>query len=176
MHITTPEETFSISADVFANDLAINTTSAFIAAQEAMTSFRALPLAMPKTFIYTGNILNEGPLPGFLTLGMGKVASAHMIEIGDGLYRDQNIRFFFVDERMPDGSAMLKGAGPQAHADIFLSLADRTAGDVPWQITFVNGKGYVEFPHKVILSEEKVEYPGFPVLSQIIDVASKILK
>jgi hypothetical protein len=172
MHLTSPEESFSISTETFAQDLAINTTSAFAAAHEAMISFRALPFAIPKTFIYTGNILNEGPIPGFLTLGTGKIASAHMVALGDQLYRDQNIRFFFVDERNTDGTPMLTGAGPQAHADIFLSLADRTAGEVPWQITFVAEKGYVEFPHKVILPEDKSLY-SVPVLDKITDTGSK---
>ena len=151
MHLTKPEKTFSISPETFAEDLAINTTSAYAAAYEALISFQFLPSAIPKTFIYTGNILNEGAIPGFLTLGMGKTASAHMIELGDQLYRHQNIRFFFVDERMEDGTPMFIGAGPQEHANIFVSLADRTAGEVPWQITFLAGKGYVEFPHSLLL-------------------------
>lgn len=164
MHLTQPENTFSISLETFVEDLAINTTSAYVAAREAMISFKALPSGSPKTFIYTGNVLNEGPVGGFLTLGMGKIASAHMVELGDQLYREQNIRFFFVDERMEDGTPMFVGAGPQAHADIFLSLADRTAGEVPWQITFLAAKGYVEFPHKVLLPEDMTElYTKFVV-------------
>ncbi|KIW53723.1 hypothetical protein PV05_09269 [Exophiala xenobiotica] len=126
----TRENVFHVTGDV-QEDLAINTTSAYAAAHEAMISFQALPSTVPKTFIYTGNILNEGPIPGSLTLGVGKIASAHMIELGDNLYRSRNIRFFFVDKRMEDGTPMFIGAGPQAHADMFLALADRTAGDVP---------------------------------------------
>ena len=144
----------------------VNTTSAFLAAREALTSFETLPKEIPKTFIYTGNILNEGPIVGFLTLGMGKIASAHMVELGDTLYRDQNIRFFFVDERDEHGVPMFTGASVQGHADIFLSLADRTAGDVPWQITFVTGKGYVKFPHEVILPEDKSRYTRDTLLSK----------
>ncbi len=93
-----------------------------------------------------------------LSLGAGKIASAHMVELGDELYRDQNIRFFWVDERNADGTPMFTDLGGQAHAEIFLSLHDRTAGDVPWQITFVAGKGFVEFPHEVILPEDKSLY------------------
>lgn len=151
MHLTKAEKTFSVSLELFADDLAINTTSAYAAAHEALISFQTLPSSVPKSFIYTGNILNEGPVAGFLTLGVGKIASAHMVELGDQLYRDQNIRFFFVDERMEDGTPMFTGASSQAHADIFLSLAERTAGEVPWQITFLTGKGYVQFPHGVLL-------------------------
>ncbi|KEF53092.1 uncharacterized protein A1O9_11000, partial [Exophiala aquamarina CBS 119918] len=122
---------FSISIQDFSNDLAINTTSAYAAAHKAIISFQALPRSIPKTFIYTGNILNEGPVSGFLTLGTGKIAPAHMVELGDQLYRDQNTRFFFVDERNADGTPMLTGARMQEHADILLSLADRTAAQLP---------------------------------------------
>lgn len=154
MHLTTPEKTFSIDLETFQQDLAINTTSAYAAAIEALSSFKTLPTSVPKSFIYTGNILNEGPIEGFLTLGVGKIASAHMLELGDGLFRKENIRFFFVDERMEDGTPMFTGASPQDHADLFLSLANKTAGDVPWQITFLAGKGHVDFPHKVLLPAE----------------------
>lgn len=81
-----------------------------------------------------------------------------MVELGYRLYRDQNIRFLFVDEGNADGTPMFTGVGMRDHADIFLSLADRTAGELPWQITFVAGEDYVEFPHKVRLPEDKSIY------------------
>ncbi|OQV11299.1 hypothetical protein CLAIMM_15155 [Cladophialophora immunda] len=138
-HPTKPMDTFSVSTEAYEADLAINNTSVF-------------------TFVFTANILNEGPIPGMLTLGTGKIASAHMVELGDQLFKDQNIRFFWVDERNDDGTPMFTGLGGQAHADLFVSLSDRTAGDVPWQVTFVAGKGYVEFPHEVILPADKSKY------------------
>ncbi|KIY00274.1 uncharacterized protein Z520_03959 [Fonsecaea multimorphosa CBS 102226] len=158
MYWTKESSTFDVPTDVFVKDMEVNTTSAFIALKEALASFATLPKEAPKTFIYTGNILNEGPLAGVLTLGMGKCASAHMVELADSRYRDQNTRFFFVDERDEHGVPMFTGASPQGHADMFLSLAHRSAGDVPWQITFVTGKGYVEFPHKVILPTDNSTY------------------
>lgn len=147
-----------MSTEAFADDLAINTISAFVAVREALIGFQALHPTVPKTFIFTGNILNEGPIPGFLSLGVGKIASAHMIALGDQIYREQNIRFFFVDERNADGTPALAEYGFQAHADVFLSLVDRSAGDIPWQVTFVAGKGYVRFPQKLILPEDKSLY------------------
>jgi hypothetical protein len=45
---------------------------------------------------------------------------------------------------------MFEGLGGQAHADMFLSLAERKV-NLPWQVTFVSGKGYVEFDHRLIL-------------------------
>ena len=158
MYWTKESSTFDVPTDVFVKDMEVNTTSAFIALKEALASFETLPKEAPKTFIYTGNILNEGPLAGVLTLGMGKCAAAHMVELADARYRDQNTRFFFVDERDEYGVPMFTGASPQGHADIFLSLAHRSAGDVPWQVTFVTGKGFVEFPHKVILPTDNSTY------------------
>ena len=55
-----------------------------------------------------------------------------------------------MDERHDDGTFMTTDLQGWAHAEFFLSLVERKAGEVPWQATFVGGKGYVEFPHKVI--------------------------
>lgn len=47
---------------------------------------------------------------------------------------------------------MFTGLGGQSHAEFFLSLAERTIKEeIPWQATFVTGKGYTAFPHKLIL-------------------------
>ena len=54
------------------------------------------------------------------------------------------IRFFYADERNPDGR--LKGAqldGPAA-GEFYTELATH-AGDVPWHATFVKGQGYTKF-------------------------------
>ncbi|KAK3717198.1 hypothetical protein LTR37_005907 [Vermiconidia calcicola] len=144
-----PADSFDISTEVFEEQLAVNTTSAFAAAREAISSFKKLD--GPKTFLYTGNMLLEGPFPSLLTLGVGKAASGHFVQMADSLFRDQNIRFHFVDERTEEGKAMFVGLGGQAHADFFVSLAERTTSEeVPWQATFVSGKGYTPFPHELI--------------------------
>lgn len=94
----------------------------------------------------------EGPVPGWLSLGVGKTASAHLIQLADSVYREQEARFYFVDERTPEGKPMFTGLGGQAHAEMYLSLAEREVSeDVPWQVTFVSGKGYVPFPHELVL-------------------------
>ena len=87
---TEPAESLDIPTEVFEENLTINTTSAFVAAREALASFQKL--SGPKTFLYTGNASIEGPLAGFLTLGLGKNASAHFVRLADSLYRDQDIR------------------------------------------------------------------------------------
>jgi NAD(P)-dependent dehydrogenase (short-subunit alcohol dehydrogenase family) len=65
--------------------MAINNTSVLIAMQQSLAGFRELPATATtpstasKTFIFTGNILNLVPLPGVLSFGMGKAATAYAI-------------------------------------------------------------------------------------------------
>ncbi|KAK5166279.1 uncharacterized protein LTR77_008540 [Saxophila tyrrhenica] len=145
---TKPEESFNIPTENFEQQLAINTTSAFVAMREAANSFARLDGS--KTLIFTGTMANEGGVPGWLTLCVGKAAGAYMIDLAENVYREQDARFHCVDERTSEGKPMFEGLGGQAHADVFLDLAERKV-DLPWQVTFVSGKGYVEFPHELIL-------------------------
>lgn len=66
--------------ETFARDLAINTTSVYAAAAQAKEYFSELPAEAARTFIYTGNLLNERVLQPLLDLGVGKSATAHLIE------------------------------------------------------------------------------------------------
>jgi hypothetical protein len=53
-------------------------------------------------------------------------------------------RFFYADERTEDGK--LKGMaldGP-AHAEFYAQLVEHKEA-LPWDVTFVKGKGYVKF-------------------------------
>ncbi len=76
----------------FTRDLTINTTSAFVAAQQAVLSFKELPDSAARTFIYTGNILNETTLAPFLDLGVGKSATAHIIQSAAAAYKDKGYK------------------------------------------------------------------------------------
>lgn len=91
-HFTSAEDVVATSVPDFAQDLAINTTSVYAAIKESLAGFDKLPASTPKAFFYTGNILNEGPRPGLLTLGVGKVASAQIIELADGAYWKKGYR------------------------------------------------------------------------------------
>jgi hypothetical protein len=52
-------------------------------------------------------------------------------------------RFYYVDERKADGTAIFKVNG-EAHGKLFWDLAEAgTQG--PWLQTFVNGVGYKNF-------------------------------
>ena len=95
--LTPPSEEsslFSITADSIASDLNVNTISPYVAAQQAILAWETLPEGTKKTFIYTGNALNNPvlPVPLYLNLGIGKAASAYWIGTADALYSAKGIR------------------------------------------------------------------------------------
>jgi hypothetical protein len=46
--------------------------------------FEALPDELPKSFLFTGNALDEIVIPGLSSLGVGKSATAHLIKAAAG--------------------------------------------------------------------------------------------
>jgi hypothetical protein len=76
----------------FTRDFIVNTTSAFVAAQQAVLAFEQLPESASKTFIYTGNITNVVPLAPVLDLGVGKSATAHIIQSAAAAYKDRGFK------------------------------------------------------------------------------------
>lgn len=141
-----PDSIFSVPAETFASNLNINTTSAYVAAQLAVSGWETLPADSKKTFIYTGNALSVQliPVPAMLTLGVGKSASAFWIGLADTLYSAKGFRFFYADERFGDGKLKGTALDAAAHADFYEQLA-KHEGNVPWHATFVKDKGYVKF-------------------------------
>ena len=77
----------------FTRDLAVNTTSAFVAAQQAVLAFEQLPESASRTFIYTGNCTNVSPIVALMDLGVGKSATAHIIECAAEAYKDKGYKF-----------------------------------------------------------------------------------
>lgn len=63
-----------------------------ISAQQAVLAFRQLPASASKTFIFTGNILNLKTVPGMMTFGMGKTATAHAIEYAATAYKGEGFK------------------------------------------------------------------------------------
>ena len=53
-------------------------------------------------------------------------------------------RFYYADERKPNGSAAFKDIDGKAHGEFYAQLAEAKAQG-PWQQTFVNGVGYKQF-------------------------------
>jgi hypothetical protein len=52
-------------------------------------------------------------------------------------------RFYFADERQPDGGPTIPVNGPAA-GETYVELAEKTEQG-PWNYTFIAGKGYHEF-------------------------------
>lgn len=86
----------SLPLENFVHDLNVNTTGAFVAAQQAVAAFETLPESSARTFIYTGNILNTVTMAPLLDLGMGKSATAHMIELVSAAYRDRGFKYYHL--------------------------------------------------------------------------------
>jgi hypothetical protein len=76
----------------FVRDLNVNTISTFVAAQQAALAFAELPDSASRTFIYTGNILNITTIPPLLDLGVGKSATAHIIQSAASAYKDKGYK------------------------------------------------------------------------------------
>ncbi|CRG91251.1 hypothetical protein PISL3812_08299 [Talaromyces islandicus] len=149
-HLTTPETPFETSLDDFSHDMHVNATSGWISARESVQGFEDLDSEGKLgpdggTFIFTGNMLNDTVCPGFLPFGMGKTAAAHLVKYLALLaYPGKPYKFYWGDERHADGTPMYTGVNGPAHAEHYLSMVkDPKQG--PWQQTFVEGKGYVEF-------------------------------
>jgi hypothetical protein len=90
--------------------------------------------------------------PDILSLGLTKHAAWYMIQNLVAIYKDQGFRFYFVDERTPEGKGMFFISG-QAHADLFLELTERDDQGSPLA-TFVRGVGLQSFP-----SDESASLP-----------------
>ncbi|KAI1347862.1 NAD(P)-binding protein [Xylaria sp. FL0043] len=140
------DSVLSIAASNVAADLNVNTVSPYAAAQQAIAGWETLPEGTKKTFIYTGSILNTVilPVPLMQNLGMGKAATAYWVGLADTLYATKGYRFFYADERHEDGKAKAAQLDGPAHAEFYAKLA-KHEGKVPWNATFVKGKGYVQF-------------------------------
>jgi hypothetical protein len=76
----------------FNRDFNLNNTSAFVAAQQAALGFAQLPDSAARTFIYTGNAANTIIIPPLLDLGVGKSATAHIIQSTAAAYKDRGFK------------------------------------------------------------------------------------
>lgn len=144
----------------FNHDFTIITTSAFMAAQQAVLAFNELPDSASRTFIYTGNCTNVSPIIALWGSGAAKSASAHLIQCAAEAYKDKGFkyvnhllcttcllklcRFYYADERKPDGAPAYGGIDGPAHGVLYTELAEG-ASQGPWQQTFVKGVGYQKF-------------------------------
>ncbi|KAI0490426.1 hypothetical protein F4859DRAFT_520242 [Xylaria cf. heliscus] len=134
----------------FQKRMNVNAISPTIVADEAVKGFLELESQGKlgpngATYLFTGNALNDKPLLGFFSLGIGKTTSAYAVEyLARTAYNDKPFSFYYVDERETDGRPMYKGVNADAHANAFLELAQKP-GQGPWQHTFSKQKGYAAF-------------------------------
>ena len=61
----------------------------YVAVQEAVASFEKLPAETKKAFFYTGNALNTMVWSKMWSAGLGKAATAHLIETGSLAYKEK---------------------------------------------------------------------------------------
>ena len=73
-------------------NFAVNTFSVIEAAREAVAVFEQLPATASRTFIYTGNFLNEVVLLPVVGYGLTKAATAQLIHAASKAYKDRGFR------------------------------------------------------------------------------------
>ncbi|KIW02358.1 uncharacterized protein PV09_06180 [Verruconis gallopava] len=132
-----------IDLDQVQQEWAVNVTSALFSAKYAVRGFKRLPESASKTFIFTGNKLNTFISPAVTTFAMGKTAIAQLIRNASVAYRKQGIKFYYADERRPDGGPVVPVSGSAA-AVAYTKLAEEKEQG-PWDYTFIDGIGYHDF-------------------------------
>lgn len=71
---------------MFTDGMHVNATSVWASARESVQCFEDLSTKAEglgkegATFIFTGNLFNDTVSPGFLPFGMGKSATAHLVQ------------------------------------------------------------------------------------------------
>ena len=128
----------------FAKAMAVNTTSAFVAAKLGLEGFKKLPSSAPKVFIYTGNMESSLIVPEVMVLGSGKNASLYFLETAAYAYGKEGSYFYFADERMSDGTPVMNKIDGDVHAEEYWVLANAKEQRAV-NYTFAKGKGYLKF-------------------------------
>ncbi|KAK9311202.1 hypothetical protein V1524DRAFT_388033 [Lipomyces starkeyi] len=144
LHFAPGDDAFSIPVTAFQEDLNVNVSSLYAAIEETVNGWQNLK-SSSKTFIFTGNMLNvAGAMPALLTLGVGKAAAAHLIDGAVKSYGSQGYKFYYADERNPDGSSVGTSPDAKLHSEIYFQLAEEPE-QRPWDYTFVKFKGFTKF-------------------------------
>ncbi|KAK4935431.1 hypothetical protein LTR10_023509 [Elasticomyces elasticus] len=159
-----PANPLSAPIENLQKDLAVNTISAYAAAQAAVEGFGKLSGDVKTTFMYTGNAANTFIMPELFGLAVTKTTSWYLVQtlVATPLFASKGYRFYYVDERTPEGKGMRFISGP-GHAQFFLQLAEQEKQGEPLA-TFVRGKGYVGFEGSeravlpVGVSEERIDW------------------
>ena len=121
-----PDPILGFKPDVLQKCLAINTSSAILAMAESIKGFRELPASASKTFLYTGNALNVNLIPGLMTFGIAKQATAYAIHSAatNELYTKEGMKFYYVDERGEGGGPVGNQPTAEESARVSVELAE----------------------------------------------------
>lgn len=79
-------------------DFSVMTSSALVAARQAVIGFGQLPSTAANTFIYTGNRLNIAPIGQLLSAGIGKSAAAHIVASAAQAYKAKGFKWAYLTE------------------------------------------------------------------------------
>ncbi len=111
------------------DSMSVNSTSVLLALQQAIAGFRGLPATASKTFIFTGNILNLVPVPGMLSFGMTKGATAYAIRylVETKTYEGEGVTYVFclLFHSITNSTLLLSVVFPSISVTFLLELLRR---------------------------------------------------
>lgn len=93
-HFVAGDDPFQISVADNQADNVVNVSSALAAAKAALKGWQGMSSQAPKSFIYTGNFLNnpENTMPALISNGMGKSAAASLLSHAAKVYGPQGYK------------------------------------------------------------------------------------
>lgn len=143
--------------------MAVNIASPYEAARLAIKGFASLPASAAKTFLFTGNPYHRQLQPTNVALGIGKTGTAYWIETAAKTteYQKQGFKFYYVDERTPEGNATNMDIDGEAHAVEFWRLSHEIPEQSHWNWTFIKNSpgGYVPFEAQVERELKRLDVP-----------------
>ena len=177
--INLPDDPFALPLEDVKGPLAVGWESAYVAAQEAVKGFSELEeeeekgsaFEVGKTFIFTGNALNQVPLPEvFAFAGREEGCCCTGGIWGECVWEEQGIsvrhvisfrlirreakksdidvranRFYYADQRdSRDGRPVGQDLDGDAHAEMYWQLA-RKGRQENWLVTFTKEQGRVTY-------------------------------
>ncbi|KAI5480110.1 short-chain dehydrogenase reductase like yusS [Pseudohyphozyma bogoriensis] len=139
---TFKDDPLDLTLDEWQHDLNVNVLSQFVAIQQAVKGIDKLG-GEKLTYLATGNKLNAGlVLPVMTSGGVGKSGLAHLLQAVARVHGPKGLaRFYYVDERTPEGDAAFKNVDGEAHADYIAELVKQDQQG-PVLSTFAKGVGY----------------------------------
>lgn len=136
---TPMDNPFSLFGEEYLSTFHVNVIGAYVCLCESVAGFKQLmdPGDLPKAFIATGNVVPFRPRPAAVTLGPGKAALVHLVQVGNQAYEKLGCRFYFASQITKDGSPVpYKDVDAAAHGRQYTELVDRQSlGD--WDVRFI---------------------------------------